>query len=106
MTKQNSDSTELQRAIFNTITQIPVGKVATYGQVAEYSGAPGAARAVGRSLRNLPQGSKIPWHRVLNARGEISIPHQGACIQQERLESEGVVFLSGRVSLAEYQWRP
>ena len=101
-----SKNTELHRAILNTIAQIPSGKVATYGQIAKYSGAPGAARAVGRSLRNLPKDTQIPWHRVLNARGEISIPHQSANIQRERLELEGVVFLKGRVSLNTYQWCP
>lgn len=104
--KKMSDPTELQRAILNTVAQIPPGRVATYGQIAAYSGAPGAARAVGRTMRMLPKETELPWHRVLNARGEISIPHQGAITQRERLVAEGVVFLKGRVPLRGYQWKP
>lgn len=90
----------------NTIGQIPEGRVATYGQIALLAGKPGAARSVGRVLRKLPNNTALPWHRVLNTHGKISIPHQGATVQQKRLESEGVVFLGGRVSLKDYQWIP
>lgn len=97
---------EARIAILNTLAQIPFGAVATYGQIAEYAGMPRAARAVGRLLRTLPKDTELPWHRVVNAGGEISIPHQGALVQRERLESEGVVFLKGKISLKDYQWSP
>ncbi len=99
-------SAENRAAILNTLAQIPEGSVATYGQIAQYAGMRGAARAVGRLLRTLPKDTDIPWHRVLNAKGEISIPHQGALLQRERLESEGITFLKGKVSLKDYQWFP
>lgn len=99
-------NTETRTALLNTLAQIPKGSVATYGQVAEYAGMPRAARSVGRLLRTLPKDTEIPWHRVVNACGKTSIPHQGALVQRERLEAEGVVFLNGKISLKDYQWRP
>jgi len=97
---------ELQQAILNVVAQIPAGKIATYGQIAAIAGAPGAARAVGRTMRSLPKGTQLPWHRVLNAAGKISIPHEGAKVQKARLESEGIIFLGGKASLEECLWRP
>lgn len=102
---ENSTS-ELTQAILGTIRSVPYGRVATYGQIAELAGAKGAARAVGRVMRNLPADTQIPWHRILNASGTISIPQPSGALQRERLESEGVVFLKGKVSLQDYQWRP
>lgn len=102
----DNKSSEIRQAVLNTLAQIPLGTVVTYGQVAAFAGYPGASRAVGRLLRSLPPDTELPWHRVLNARGEISIPHQGALIQRERLEAEGVVFLKGRVPMDQYGWQP
>jgi methylated-DNA-protein-cysteine methyltransferase-like protein len=92
------------------IRQIPAGRVATYGQVARLSGRPQNARQVGATLRNLPSGSEIPWHRVVNARGVVSRrTQQTGCeqIQAELLEAEGVVFDSrGRIDLQQFLWDP
>lgn len=88
---------------------IPAGKVATYGDVAHQAGLPRGARRVGRALRGLPGDTRIPWHRVINARGEIVVPGgSGArALQQERLEQEGVHFYSNtRLSLRQYRWQP
>lgn len=88
---------------------IPAGKVATYGDVARQAGLPGGARRVGRSLRNLPQGTAIPWHRVINSQGRISLPQGSASryTQRERLEAEGLVFrASGGVDMRRYRWCP
>lgn len=83
---------------------VPTGQVATFGQIAALAGMPTHARLVGRVLSQLPAGSRIPWHRILNAQGRISCPN--ADEQRRRLEDEGVVFVNGRVRLKDYQWHP
>lgn len=95
---------EIQRIV----SLIPRGRVATYGQIAELARIPGQARRVGYALSALPQGSPVPWHRVVNAKGEISLrSHRGAdALQRKLLQGEGVTFEKGRLSLARYQWRP
>ena len=85
---------------------IPVGRVATYGQVAELAGLPRGARAVGLAMARLPAGTRLPWHRVINATGKVSIPGAGGARQQTLLEAEGVAFVDGRVNLARVRWRP
>jgi methylated-DNA-protein-cysteine methyltransferase-like protein len=83
--------------------------VATYGQIASLADLPGHARLVGYALHSLPEGSNVPWQRVINAKGEISLRTDGGWggLQRGLLESEGVVFDSkGRVSLSRFRWRP
>ena len=95
--------------VYKVVRRIPAGRVASYGQVAALVGMPRAARQVGYALHALDFESAVPWHRVVNARGEISArgPAETAPLQQSRLESEGVVFdTSGRVDLARFGWRP
>lgn len=94
-------------AIYRTIRGIPRGRVATYGQIALLSGLAGRARQVGYALHALPPGSPVPWQRVLNARGEISLDDEAGDRQRRLLTSEGVEFDErGRVDLRRYQWRP
>lgn len=88
---------------------IPPGKVATYGDVAKHAGLPGAARRVGAALRGLPPETQIPWHRVINAQGRISIREgsAGQYTQRDRLEAEGVVFKPNKsIDLKRYRWNP
>ncbi len=95
--------------IYEVVRRIPRGRVATYGQVARLAGLPGHARQVGYALHALPDGSRVPWHRVVNARGGISARTEPAYarVQRALLESEGVEFgLAGTLSLAQYRWRP
>jgi methylated-DNA-protein-cysteine methyltransferase-like protein len=93
--------------IFSVIHQIPAGKVTTYGEVAKMSNFPGYARQVGKTLSQLPEGSKLPWHRVINSRGEISLQGHDMLRQKEKLEQEGVeVSDSGRINLKQYRWHP
>ena len=94
--------------IYTLIRQIPRGRVATYGQIAEIAGLAGQARRVGYALSALSPDTVVPWHRVLNAKGEISLRSgSGDSLQRRLLEQEGVVFDSNdRVSLSRYQWRP
>ena len=96
-------SVNLRERIWQVIAAIPRGTVATYGQVAELAGLPGGARQVGQTLSRLPAGTKLPWHRVINAAGRISIADPVR--QQALLESEGVVFQDGRVNLKRFRWR-
>ncbi|BBB25992.1 MGMT family protein [Amphritea japonica] len=92
--------------IWQVVGAIPSGKVATYGQVAELAGIPGAARMVGRCLSQLPGDSQLPWFRVINASGKISLPVDSEGYQKQRalLQEEGVVVLNGRISLAKFRW--
>ncbi|CCN68279.1 methylated-DNA-protein-cysteine methyltransferase [Vibrio nigripulchritudo ATCC 27043] len=93
--------------IFAVIHQIPYGQVSTYGQVAQLAGYPGYARHVGKALGNLPKGSKLPWHRVINSKGEISLKGTAYDRQKVKLEDEGIVVnLAGKVRLKDYQWQP
>jgi methylated-DNA-protein-cysteine methyltransferase-like protein len=95
--------------VYAVVGRIPHGCVATYGQVAELAGLPGAARQVGYALHALPRGSRVPWQRVVNARGGVSPRAAWGAeqAQRARLEAEGVSFdANGRVDLARYRWRP
>lgn len=96
-----------QARLFQVIHSVPKGKVATYGQIAELAGLPRAARLVGNTLKNLPKNSKLPWHRIVNASGKISLPIDGnGKVQKQRLEKEGVVFINGKINLGLYRWNP
>jgi methylated-DNA-protein-cysteine methyltransferase-like protein len=94
--------------MLRVVRSIPRGRVATYGQIAFLAGRPQAARLVGRILSELPEGSRVPWHRVINARGEISRgPRRREDNgQRARLEAEGVCFLGARVDLDRHAWNP
>lgn len=97
-------------AIYAVVRQIPEGKVATYGQVAELANLPGQARLVGYALFCVDVASDVPWHRVINAKGEISeSPFRlgGDHLQRSRLEQEGIEFSAkGKISLQVYRWQP
>jgi methylated-DNA-protein-cysteine methyltransferase-like protein len=99
----------LYARFYEIIQQIPEGKVATYGQIATLAGYPGYARQVGYSLNSIPENTDVPWHRVINSRGQISIRKIGGYdrVQRVLLEKEGVIFNQrGYVSLSKYQWVP
>ena len=95
------------RAIWATVRRIPYGKVATYGQVARIAGLEGQARQVGYALHAAPRDMELPWHRVINARGRISLPVESGHydLQRSLLAAEGVVFHGETVDLSRYQWR-
>jgi methylated-DNA-protein-cysteine methyltransferase-like protein len=93
---------DIDHRIWQVVSLIPRGEVATYGDVAAQAGLTGAARRVGRALRHLPPDTTIPWHRVVNAQGKISLAEGSASnyTQRERLEAEGVRFqANGRINL-------
>ncbi|MEX2131920.1 MAG: MGMT family protein [Pseudohongiellaceae bacterium] len=93
--------------IWQVVSGIPKGKVATYGQVARLAQLPGYARFVGTVMKNLPRETRLPWYRVVNAKGMLSFPHNSHQYrrQQSLLEAEGIRFSNGRFSLAVYQWQ-
>ncbi|WP_214771762.1 MGMT family protein [Exiguobacterium sp. s133] len=92
--------TPFTQDVVTIIRAIPAGRVATYGQIARLAGNPRAARQVVRILHSMSQAERLPWHRVVNAKGEIS---QGI-EQQLALEAEGIVFQSdGKLVLSDYQ---
>ncbi len=90
--------------VYVLVRRVPRGRVVTYGQVARALGAPGAARTVGWAMRACPEA--VPWHRVVNARGEISLrPTTGYHEQRARLRVEGVRFSrAGKIDLSKYGW--
>jgi len=99
----------LYEQIYAVVKRIPRGRVATYGQIAELAGRPRQPRLVGYALRALPEDNAAPWHRVINARGEVSrrADPDDEDYQRFLLAAEGVVFDEhGRTSLAHFQWRP
>ena len=95
--------------IYGVIKRIPKGRVSTYGRISSLAGINRQPRMVGYALAALPEDLNVPWHRVINYKGEISkrSDSYSGKLQRIMLESEGVVFDSnGRVSLKRYLWRP
>jgi methylated-DNA-protein-cysteine methyltransferase-like protein len=96
---------------YAVVRHVPTGRVATYGQIAALAGRPGHARQVGYALFALrgEQAEDVPWHRVVNAKGEISQRSDAGPenLQRAMLEAEEVEFdLAGRISLRRYRWDP
>lgn len=94
--------------VYHAVSAIPAGRVTTYGTIAAMIGRPMDARAVGYALRALPDDTTVPWHRVINAKGTISLkarhPHE-TDLQRQLLEREGVDFdAEGRVDLTRFGW--
>jgi methylated-DNA-protein-cysteine methyltransferase-like protein len=96
--------------IYDVVRRVPRGRVVTYGQVAAMAGFPGQARQVGYALHALDEGSDVPWHRVVNAAGKISLgdARGGAGrLQRALLEAEGIAFdARGRIALDTLRWDP
>lgn len=98
----------MQEKVLQYLTTIPRGKVVTYGQIAEAIGCPGGARAVGNALHKNADEMRYPCFKVVNSKGQLSgrFAFGGIMIQQERLESEGIIVENNRVDLQKYQFRP
>lgn len=97
-----------QAALFATLASIPTGKVVGYGQLAEIAGLGRAARWVGRTLARLPEGSSLPWHRVVRSDGRLALPEDSPSGREQciRLQSEGVFPRNGRVDMRRHGWHP
>ena len=95
--------------IYAVVRRVPKGRVTTYGNVARIAGLAGHARQVGYALAALPAGTSVPWHRIINAQGKLSLERDGrssGTTQRIRLVREGVIVnAGGRVSLARFGWR-
>jgi methylated-DNA-protein-cysteine methyltransferase-like protein len=113
-TQQDSDhgpedpAAHRRTALYTVLAQVPEGHVVTYGQLAELAGLGRAARWVGRTLSQLPQGTLLPWHRVVAAGGRISLAPGtvGGEEQRARLRAEGVRIMNNRVDIRRHGWRP
>ena len=94
--------------VIKIIKAIPPGKVMTYGRIAYYAGKTNGARQVSRFLHVLSAKHELPWHRVINAQGRISLkPSNGYELQKALLEDEGIVFsLNNTIDLEKYLWIP
>lgn len=103
---------ERNQLFYSIIRKVPRGRVATYGQIAKLAGLPKHSRHVGVALRNLPEGSRVPWHRIVNGKGEIAtrlanFARDCESEQYGRLLDEGIEFeANGRISLRRFQWKP
>ena len=112
MAKQKSSqpkpSNTYQR-IYQVVRLIPVGKVATYGQVAELAGLFGKPRVVGYALYRVAPDDDVPWQRVINAKGEISTSafrDGNDDLQRVLLEEEGIAFEKNKIDFGTYRWQP
>jgi methylated-DNA-protein-cysteine methyltransferase related protein len=97
------------KKIYAVVSRIPRGRVATYGQVAALAGLPRQARLVGYALNVLTEETAVPWHRVVNAAGKISVRGDGLGhedLQAQLLRREGVRFVTGAIPLPRYRWQP
>ena len=102
-----SDNDCFQQRIWQIVAAIPYGKITTYGDVARLAGSPRAARQVGGVLKRLPAGSQLPWHRVINRHGQISLTGDDLFRQRDALEAEGIeVTDDGHIALDKYRWQP
>lgn len=100
--------TSFTERVVRIIQSIPAGKVMTYGQIAALAGNPRGARQVVRILHSMSQKYDLPWHRIINAKGEIAIKDaEGSFTQKNRLVFEGIVLTqTGKVNLAHYRYHP
>lgn len=91
--------------VWKLVSRIPRGAVATYGQIAELLGIPGRARFVGYALHALPPGTPVPWHRVVNTRGKVSLPGESGQAQIALLAKDGVRVPAGGIDLRRRGWK-
>lgn len=100
-----SEREEIAERIYTVIAAIPVGKVATYGNIAKMAGIPRGARQVGRLLKQLPAESQLPWYRVVNHQGRISLTGERSVMQKRYLIAEGIFFSSSeKIDLKRDGW--
>ncbi len=95
----------LRARIYEVVSQVPLGRVASYGQIAQIVGAGCDARMVGYAMHSVPAGSGVPWQRIVNREGRVSQPGQGGELQRMRLEAEGIPFDErNRIDLNRFGW--
>ncbi len=107
MPEKTADLQPQYLKIYEVVRRIPRGKVATYGQIARLAGLGRSARQVGYALFRLPENTRVPWQRVVNAQATVSpLPFLGGPeIQRAKLEAEGIRFdANGRIDFAKFRW--
>jgi|SRR5690554_5044855 len=98
---------EFSQIIITLIKNIPAGKVTTYGRLASYAGQPRSARQVARILHSCSSNHQLPWHRVINSQGRISLTNEQGRLQRQKLQTEGVIFnLGDTINLRHFLWNP
>ena len=102
---RTDNQSEFAQAVYTLVANVPHGHVASYGQIARLAGFPRHARFVGRLMSKLPDGSQLPWWRILRSDGALGLTGADAERQRVRLEQEGVSVLGGRVSLRRFGWQ-
>ena len=95
--------TKFTEEVLDIIKMIPHGKVMTYGQIAAYAGNPRGARQVSRILHSMSSAYSLPWHRVINSKGSISLTGEAGFIQGSMLSSEGIEVINKKINLKKYQ---
>jgi len=96
---------EFSKHVIEIIKKIPAGKVATYGQIATLAGNNKAARQISRLLHSSSGKYKLPWHRVINSQGRISLRiGDGFEMQRAMLENEGIQVIKDKINLKKFQW--
>lgn len=106
-TKTTAVLDPIDAIVWQWLAAIPQGRVTTYGALAKLAGYPSHARYVGRILKNLPKQTTLPWHRVVNAKGELAfaVDSERYLRQKTRLEAEGIVFNGYKIPLRQYRWQ-
>lgn len=92
-------------SVLNIISSIPYGKVMTYGQIAAYAGNPRGARQVSRILHSMSEKHNLPWHRVINSKGAISLTGEAGFVQANLLLQEGIQVVNKKIRLTEYLYK-
>lgn len=92
------------KKVIEIVKSIPKGKVMTYGQIAYNAGNPFGARQVARILHTMSPKEKLPWQRVINSKGKISLGGELGLIQKSRLIDEGVIFKNDKINLRKFQY--
>ncbi|MFZ4834092.1 MGMT family protein [Rouxiella sp. Mn2063] len=100
-----SEEDNFRQRVFQIVAAIPPGQVTTYGQVARLAGSPRAARQVGGVLKKLPEGSTLPWFRVVNRHGDISLQGEDFLRQRQALLADGIIFSGGKIDLEQFGWK-
>ncbi len=105
---EKSPTQKRNERIWQTVSDIPQGNVASYGQIAGIAGIPRGARQVGYALGQLPRGHTLPWHRVITSSGRIAFDAGSRPYKEQvkRLKMEGVTVQGGRVDMSKYRWLP
>ncbi len=97
--------TKFTEDVLEIIKMIPKGKVMTYGQIAVNANNPRGARQVSRILHSMSSKHKLPWHRVINSKGTISLTGEGGFVQAEMLKSEGIEVINKKINLEKHLFK-